>query len=305
MTDQLTEPRTDEEPVVIEDSEQDQERMRKLDEAIREQGGMVGGEPDTGTRGGFGSPTSLVAEAKKHLGYRESGENDTKFNRWLGKIASYPHDGFGYPWCHAFVSFCLWNSDNADCGPKTASCLMGVDWFRKKGRFSQTPHVGDIVYFGPNGGTHVELVVGVGPDTITTIGGNTSGSVDGQTFFNGNGVYQKVVKRTSRIFGYGHPVYSSGAALPGKADAATASTTGGTGTTAAKPKLVKPMTTVRSIKAQQEAVNAAGHTPKLDCDGEWGPKTETGVKWLQKKLGTGVDGEWGAETERLFKAMAK
>jgi peptidoglycan hydrolase-like protein with peptidoglycan-binding domain len=72
-----------------------------------------------------------------------------------------------------------------------------------------------------------------------------------------------------------------------------------------KPKLVKPMTTVRGIKQQQEAVNALGYTPKLDVDGEWGPKTAAGVKWLQKKVGAGVDGEWGAETERLFKAAAK
>jgi peptidoglycan hydrolase-like protein with peptidoglycan-binding domain len=62
------------------------------------------------------------------------------------------------------------------------------------------------------------------------------------------------------------------------------------------------MTTVRGIRQQQEAVNALGYEPKLDVDGEWGPKTEAGVKWLQKKVGAGVDGEWGAETERLFLA---
>ena len=65
------------------------------------------------------------------------------------------------------------------------------------------------------------------------------------------------------------------------------------------------MTTVRSIQKQQEAVNALGHAPKLDVDGEWGPKTEAGVKWLQKKVGAGVDGEWGHETERLFAAFKK
>ena len=53
------------------------------------------------------------------------------------------------------------NSDNADAGPKTASCPAGVKWFSDRGRFGQTPHVGDLVYYGPGGGTHVELVVGV------------------------------------------------------------------------------------------------------------------------------------------------
>jgi putative peptidoglycan binding protein/CHAP domain-containing protein len=293
VTDQMTEQRTDEEPIVVEDSEEDRERMRELDERIREHGIHPEG-PDTATRGGFGSAQTMIAEAKKHLGYRETGTNDTKFNRWLGRIPKSPHDGFGYAWCHAFISYCLWHSDNADCGPRTAGCLAGVGWFKSKGRFSQTPHVGDIVYFGPNGGTHVELVVGVGPTAIQTIGGNTSGrAAEGKALFNGDGVYQKTVARTSRIFGYGHPLYSSGAATPGP------------GVPSAPGTTVKPMTSVRSIKQQQEAVNALGHTPKLGVDGEWGPKTEAGVKWLQKKVGCGADGEWGPETERLFKAMAK
>ena len=67
---------------------------------------------------------------------------------------------------------------------------------------------------------------------------------------------------------------------------------------------MKPITTVRSIKQQQEAVNGLGHTPPLDVDGEWGPKTEAGVKWLQKKIGVGVDGQWGNDTEKAFRAFA-
>jgi hypothetical protein len=291
VTDQMTEPR--EEAADLEITEEDEERMRELDERIREHGIHPEG-PDTATRGGFGTAATMIGEARKHLGYRETGTNDTKFNRWLGRIPGSPHEGFGYAWCHAFVSYCLWHSDNADCGPRTAGCLAGVDWFKSKGRFSQTPHVGDLVYYGPNGGTHVELVIGVSPTGIQTIGGNTSGSVNGKAFPNGDGVYEKPVKFQPRIFGYGHPLYSSGAAPPGAPVAP-----GAPGTK------VKPMTSIRSIKQQQEAVNALGHTPKLDVDGEWGPKTEAGVKWLQKKIGAGVDGEWGPTTERLFKAKAK
>jgi CHAP domain-containing protein/putative peptidoglycan binding protein len=295
VSDQMTEATTDQDPVVLEDTEEDQERMHELEQRIIEQGGITPTAPDDATRGGFGSPQSMITEAKKHVGYRETGENDTKFNRWLGAIGGYPHEGFGYPWCHAFVSYCLWHSDNADTGPRTAGCESGVGWFKQHGRYDSTPHVGDIVYYGPGGGTHVELVVGVTPDTIQTIGGNTSGSVDGKTFFNGNGVYQKTVKRSSRINGYGHPEYSSGQAAAGPAGP----------TAPAAAKTVKPMTNVRSIKAQQEAVNALGHMPKLDMDGQWGPKTEAGVKWLQKKLGAGADGEWGQQTEKLFAAFRK
>jgi hypothetical protein len=292
-----TEPASgEEEPVVLEDSEEDRERMEELERRIEEQGGIEPGGPDEGTRGGFGSPASMVAEARKHLGYRETGDNDTKFNRWLGAIKGYKHEGFGYPWCHAFVSYCLWHSDNAGAGPRTAGCEAGVAWFKQKGRFSAEPRVGSLVYYGPKGGTHVELVVGVSGGSIQTIGGNTSGSLDGKTFFNGDGVYQKTVQRTSRIFGYGHPEYSSGAAPAG----------GGGGAAPGKATAeAKPITSIRSIRQQQEAVNALGHKPPLDVDGEWGPNTQAGVIWLQKKVGAGADGEWGNETERLYTAFSK
>lgn len=291
MSDQPSEP-----AVVLEDDEQDRERMRTLEERIGAQGGVEPEVPDDGTRGGFGTPQTMIAEARKHIGYRETGENDTMFNRWLGPIAGYKHDGFGYPWCHSFLSYCLAQSDNAGVAPRTASCVAGVGWFQQRGRYSSTPNVGDLVYYGPNGGTHTELVIGVSADTIRTIGGNTSGSLDGKTFFNGDGVYEKTVKRSSRIHGFGHPEYSAGAAAPGPGLAPMAAAAGTT---------VKPMTTVRTIKQQQQAVNALGHTPKLDADGKWGPKTEAGVRWLQKKIGADADGEWGNDTERLFAAFSK
>jgi CHAP domain len=282
----------DEQPVVLEDTDEDRARMEELEARIAESG-IEGGEPDEGVRG-FGSAQSMVAEATKHLGYHEKGDNDTTFNHWLGAIRGYGAGGFGYPWCHAFVSYCLWHSDNADAGPKTAGCSSGVAWFKQRSRFSNEPHVGDLVYYGPGGGTHVELVVGVSPSTLTTIGGNTSGfAASGRQFFNGDGVYRKQVTRTSRIFGFGHPEYASGAAEPGK---------GGGGAAEAG---VKPLTNVRSIRQQQQAVNGLGRTPPLDVDGEWGPKTEQGVKWLQKRIGCSeIDGQWGEETEKLFKAFS-
>ena len=288
----MTELTTQDEPVVMEETEEDRARMAELDARIAEHG-IQGGEPDEGTRG-LGSPQSMIAEAKKHLGYHESGDNDAKFNHWLGSIPGYGSGGFGYPWCHCFVSYCLWHSDNAGAGPKTAGCKAGVDWFKARGRFSNNPHVSDLVYYGADGGTHVELVIGVDSTNITTIGGNTSGGVAlGSRLFNGDGVYtKKVDRRSSRIFGYGSPDYASGAADPGKGGGATAST-------------AEPFTNIRSIRKQQEAVNSLGRTPPLDVDGEWGPQTEKGVKWLQKRIGcTEVDAQWGQETERLFNAFS-
>lgn len=288
MTEQLTGPTT-EEAVVLELTDEDAARMRELHERIEAQGGL--GPDDSATRGAFGSAASMIAEAKKHLGYVEEAGNVTIFNRWLGPIGN----SFGYFWCHSFQSYCLAHSDNADAGPRTASCVAGVKWFTDRGRFGSTPHVGDLVYYGPGGGTHVELVIGVAPDAIQTIGGNTGGTVDGKAFFNGNGVYTKSVKRTPNVFGYGSPQYSVDA-VPAAGIATTPATA---------PPASTPFTKVRSVADQQTGVNSLGFTPPLGVDGKWGPKTEAGVKWLQTRVGTTPDGRWGAETERLFKALGK
>ena len=225
--------------------------MRELDERIEAQGG-VGTDDDLGTRGGFGSAATMVAKAQAELGYRETGENDTKYNRWLGPISGYGSGGFGYPWCHAFQSWCLAQLGQRRRRPEDGQLPRGVKWFIDHGRFGQTPHVGDLVYYGPGGGTHVELVVGVTPTQIVTIGGNTSGiGADGTAFFNGDGVYQKTVERTSRIFGYGSPQYSIDAVPSSAAAKARAAVVAG-------PKAVKPLTDVRSIEQQQIGVNSLG-----------------------------------------------
>lgn len=282
---------------VIEDDEAEQRRKEELEARIDEFGEEIDEDEIGREAAPTGSPQTMIAEARKHLGYRETGDNDTKFNRWLGKIPSYPHGGFGYPWCHAFVSYCLWHSGNAGAGPRTAGCKQGVEWFRSNGRWSTTPKPGDLVYYGQGGGTHVELVAAVTPAAIRTIGGNTSGSLGGN-YFNGDGVFEKDVSRTSsRIFGYGRPAYATGGSAAAAAAAGTFASVGGAA--------AKPMTSVRSIRQQQEAVNALGYTPKLDVDGEWGPKTEAGVKWLQKKIGSDPDGEWGQNTEAKYAAFRK
>jgi len=262
--------------VVIEDSETEQKRKEELEERI---GPRKANAPSLN-----GSPRSMIAEATKHLGYRESGNNETKFNWWLGKIQGYPHNGYGYPWCHSFVSYCLWHSDSPGAGPRTAGYATGVTWFKSHGRWHSTPKAGDFVYYGANGGTHVELVTTVTANTIRTIGGNTSGSLGGN-FFNGNGVYAKTVSRaSSKIHGYGRPEYKSD-------DSGVPSVT--------------PITSVRSVRQQQEAVNGLGYTPKLVVDNEWGPKTEAGVKWLQKTIGTTADGQWGQNTEAKYIAHVR
>jgi hypothetical protein len=152
---------------------------------------------------------AAIKAAKGEIGYRERGENDTKYNHWLGRIGGYAEGGYGYPWCASFQAWCADQAGgeaNRDY-PKTAGCVAAVSWFKGMQRWSGSPHVGDWVFYGPGGGTHVELVVGLSASSITTIGGNTSGSLSGR-YYAGDGVYLKTVSRDSdRIYGYGRPKY--------------------------------------------------------------------------------------------------
>lgn len=137
------------------------------------------------------------------VGYRESGTNHQKYSPAVPGLEWSQNQ----PWC---ATFDAWGYLKAGLRPDvdfpvTASCLAGVAWYKKKGRWSSSPKLGSQVFYGPNGGTHVEIVIGISSSSITTIGGNTSGSLGG-TYFNGDGVYKKTVARSnSRIYGYGTP----------------------------------------------------------------------------------------------------
>ncbi|GAA3006914.1 hypothetical protein GCM10010447_40380 [Streptomyces fulvorobeus] len=63
------------------------------------------------------------------------------------------------------------------------------------------------------------------------------------------------------------------------------------------------MSSVRSVAAQQSAVNGLGHSPQLTVDGIWGARTDAGVRWLQTKVGVAADGLWGPATEAAYKAF--
>ncbi|MGP4104996.1 GH25 family lysozyme [Nonomuraea sp. KM90] len=56
------------------------------------------------------------------------------------------------------------------------------------------------------------------------------------------------------------------------------------------------------VSQLQQALNAAGRTPELDMDGDFGPRTEAGVKWLQRKASIAVTGVYGEETEAALRS---
>ncbi|GAA3136716.1 hypothetical protein GCM10010466_29420 [Planomonospora alba] len=234
--------------------------------------------------------SAVIKVARGELGYRESGNNDTKYNRWLGRIPGYAHGGYGYPWCAAFISWVADMAGAEDIIPRTASCLVGVKWFKDRGRFNRTPKVGSIVYYGANGGTHVEIVTKVNLLTITTIGGNTTGKGLTGAYYNGNAVAEKTVLRaSSRIYGYGHPAYDE----PGKHAKRPAK-----GKAPQFPgriiRLRSPYMRGEDVRMWQEQMVKRGY--KLAIDGVYGPKSADACTRFQRARKLLADGEVGPKT---------
>jgi Putative peptidoglycan binding domain/CHAP domain len=194
--------------------------------------------------------------------------NRQQFGLWYGWN--------GVPWCAIFQSWGF-NGGVQQMGGKHASCSALKRTFQAAGRYGSTPKVGALAIF--NGAVHVEMVVGVFPDYLLTVGGNTS-RADGTNPWGG----EVALKKRSRasIEGYCYPVYK--AAPP-------------------KPSTFKVGPTLREgsagvpVKRLQQGLNAIRNA-KLVTDGRFGPKTLAAVKAYQKAEKIAVDGRVGPTTQR-------
>ncbi|MEU8305868.1 CHAP domain-containing protein [Actinomadura sp. NPDC048955] len=157
------------------------------------------------------SAQDVINLARTQVGTHEDASGNSKFNNWYvgsplgeqnahrigaGSASVYK----GQSWCDMFVSW---------LGQHTGTKGMGADaytvshakWFKKTGRFGETPKPGAVVFFAWNGGgikgvEHVGIVVKDNHDgTINTIEGNTGDAV------------KKKVRDTSTVAGYGYPEY--------------------------------------------------------------------------------------------------
>lgn len=122
--------------------------------------------------------SDLIDIASKEIGYKEQGNNNTKYGKYTGTN--------GMAWCHAFVSWCAHQAGvGTSIVPKTASTTVGMSWFKNKGRFKYkgkyTPKRNDLVYF-KTGASHVGIVEYVSGNTLHTIEGNTSDKVARRTY---------------------------------------------------------------------------------------------------------------------------
>lgn len=162
----------------------------------------------------------LVAVAKTQIGYMEgnlegtiSGSNNyTKYNVWNGTISGYGSNGYGYAWCHSFVSWCANQAGiGTDIIPKTAGTSTGKSFFTSRSLWqnsayqggSYTPKRGDIVYFSDSASlsapSHVGIVTEISGSILYTIEGNTSDKVAAKSYSLSD----------DYIIGYGCPNYAS------------------------------------------------------------------------------------------------
>jgi len=152
-------------------------------------------------------------KAREELGYIETGDNHTKYQK------------ADQPWCGAFVNWVF--KEVGEKIPDCTSTVAGSAAFQKKSQWKDaevaTPQVGDLVFFdfvpGGAGIEHVGIVVkDNGDGTVTTIEGNTSSDKKGSQA-NGGEVCQKKraykkknngIKPSLPVFivGFGKPTFS-------------------------------------------------------------------------------------------------
>ena len=137
------------------------------------------------------APWFAVAKAEEAKGIKEgNAAGDAEILNYFKSI-NFQTNTSATPWCAAFVSFCMKNSNNqvaADSVPKTGAALA-VTW---KGwgnplpaNASDTPQ-GAVVVLSPtehqDGSGHVALFMSGDVNTITLLGGNQSNAVQESTY---------------------------------------------------------------------------------------------------------------------------
>ena len=123
---------------------------------------------------------TVIALAKKELGYKESSNGWTKFGQWFAEYMHCENQGFeNADWCAMFCAWCMQKAGltsgqtvfTASAGP------TGEALWKNKGLWknaSYTPKVGDLIHFTWG---HVGLVEKVSGNTVHTIEGNYSNTV--------------------------------------------------------------------------------------------------------------------------------
>ena len=145
----------------------------------------------------------LVALARSQVGYKEGANNQNKYADDPRITTLYGWNVQNQPWCCTFVNWCFINAFGTIGGQMTyggsAACATQASYYRRNGAFTQSPNVGDQIFFYSGGGiNHTGIVVEVNGASIRTVEGNYSDKVSLCTYQTGNSV----------IAGYGRPKWT-------------------------------------------------------------------------------------------------
>ena len=147
--------------------------------------GSVAAPPAAGSTSGWRE--QVLDEARKHIGFHETGENGNPFSKAFGRGNE--------AWCADFVSYCYTQSGHRLNQPWTPAL---TETMKNNGTFNRwNPQPGDIVMFDWKPGTgsdHTGLVERVyssnGKMYVQTIEGNSADQVRRQTYALDSGVIQ-------------------------------------------------------------------------------------------------------------------
>lgn len=150
--------------------------------------------------------SSQLESYKANVGYNNYTVFGKEYNQYFGVNVQ------GQPWCATFVS-CVFVetyglNKQKEILTEFYNCVTGVNLFKKKKQWYNSPQKGDIIFFKDNNNVacHTGIVYEVDNNRVYTIEGNTSAG--SQVVANGGGVFKKsYYKNNSRILGYGRPNY--------------------------------------------------------------------------------------------------
>jgi len=151
----------------------------------------------------------VIDLAKSQVGYREGFSNGHWNNQQKYSLEVPGLEwSYGYAWCEVLVQWVFYKC-KVPHGPVVAYTGTTTAYWKRIGRWADTPSLGAQVMFGANGGNeHTGIVIGVTALTITTVEGNTNDNGSSE----GNGVYIHTrLRRDPYVYGYGLPAYGASA----------------------------------------------------------------------------------------------
>lgn len=250
--------------------------------------------------------------ARSELGYHEKASNmnlDSKTaNSGSGNFTKYARDldqtsAFyngpknGYAWCDVFIDWLFVKSFGAETGREMlcqphnsagAGCLYSAQYYKSAGRWSNSPKVGDQIFFtySPGEYSHTGIVEAVSGGTVTTIEGNTSDQVGRRNYSVGSG----------NIAGYGRPKWELVNSIADSGSESISFDDSATINPYTAPILRRGSTGQYVIDLQNSLKKLGYDIGQCGADGDFGTDTYNAVVKFQEDHGLLKDGEVGPDT---------